>query len=1374
MQTINIKNLLRLGKQQELRPLHFVLANRNKHKFGEIDNVFNVQYHPQLQTSELSFTIYKTVDDKECRLWDKITQRRLLWVKEYQEWFEISVDVDDSEKVIKKNITATALCKAELSQINLNNTEINTEADIARSDYEISTFCNFDNPNASILHRLLKKVPNYKIKHVDEALYNIQRSFSISDDTKIYDFLTGTLSEEIGCLFLFDSNERGIYVYDMETGCLDCGYRDENDFDICPKCGKGNIHKPYGQDTAVFVSKDNLGENIQLTSNAEEVKNCFKVTGGDAKINAAIINNNPNGTNTIYVFDEDTRKDMPDDLVSKIDEYDDLIEEYRTTHTFTVSKNAVTQYNNLISKINSIYADKFSFISDSYAGYSNVITKYYDTFDLELYLKSSMMPAWEQSDKTAQSQIELVEDELKSVSVRDVSIISKSTADSAVLLMVKAIIDTGIYKAEIKNSSLSSQLWTGQIILTNYSDEEDNASSDILTIKINDYYTSFVTQCLQKTAAKTDTAGIKELFNIQNIDDFKSELKKYCLSSLRVFLNAYQSALDVLVNENISNEDSEFYNNFYVPYYEKLGAVEYEIYIREADLSTVSLIQTELQNIINDTQKNLDFENYLGDELWQVFLSYRREDNYSNENYISDGLTNEELIRKANELTQTAYKELIKSSTKQYTITGTLHNLLLIRDDEGNQVFAPILEDFTLGNFIRCKIDGIIYRMRILDVTIDYDNLNSLSITFGDVTKGLKTLSGNISDIIKQSNSIAKSYSAVKRQAKQGEDAGITLNRIKEDGLNSAQYNVFNTFSTFVLDEHGLLGRNYYDVTDQYTPEQLRITGNNIVMTDNNWLSTKLAIGKQNYTLNGNEHTTYGVIADTLVGSQIIGSDIYSDNYTTDSEGNVIQGFNFSKSGDFNLADGRFSYNQKTNVLKLKGVTLDWNSSNAPIISDINGLEDTLNNLTTSDEKFAKDLADYNKLKNVLGYDGTTITSTYLYSPHIVGGDISIGSAESGVQAQITSTGKLIATGAEITGIITATDGSFKGTVYATDGEFTGDIKSGSTITCGENFSVTSDGLLTAKNAMIYGTIYATNGSFKGTIESDNAKIKGVIESNQATITGGTIGGWKITETDIYDSTSSLQAGIGKKETSPAFWAGTSYDNRNNSPFRVNHDGSVYADNITLTGGSIGGWKITETDIYNDVGDGSAGIGTSGGRFAFWAGASYDSYTDAKFRVTHSGDLYASSVDVTGKITATSGKIGGWEITDTWLECINENGVAGLGARQAIYAGSTDSSAAPFHVSYDGSLYSTKGTIGGWKITETELVGNTTDSGTTILSSDGQIRLFAYENRRTAEFSVSPGRINIDAGAFDIDAEIILFGRSFTRSMIDKLLELIS
>lgn len=931
MQKINVKNLLRTQKTgQGIRPLHIILGNRNLEKFGEIINIpaDSITYHPQFNAvDEFSFNVYKEKNDEVENLWDKIIDIKTVYVKEYDEWFEITVSVDESEKNTKKLITAKSLCEAELGQVILHDIEINTEDDIARKEYtEPTIFYNPDKKDSSLLDRIFEKAPGYTIAHVDETLLKIQRSFSI-DGTSIYDFLTSTLSQEIGCIFLFDSNTRSVYVYDMETCCLDCGYRSEDAFTICPECGGTILHEPHGKDTSIFVDKNNLGSEIQLTSETDSVKNCFRVIGGDDLINATLKNINPNGSNYIYYFNQDTLSDMPDELQSKIKLYDELVNEYTNNKSFSLEASLVNQYNDIIEYIKKYYPETtYSSIKPQYIGWSNITSVYYDVIDLYSYLNSSMIPTWKQENKTAASQLALLTpSNLSPVAVTDVSKISVYTANNAVLAMAKAIIDTSIYKVEILDgSALKSQTWTGRFKLTNYSDSEDTAEmKDTISIEINDDYIAYVNQQVDKAMGKVNDQGLQNIYNIEDINKFKEEIHKYSAQRLTSYQSAYQSAINILTEQGVASNSSDLHDSIYLPYYERFIALEAELSYRNSQLDTIAGLEKYIEDLISKTHNELDFESYIGEEYWKLFTYYRREDDYSNDNYISDGLTNAELIDKANELLVVAKKELVKSGEKQFTISGTLQNLLLLTDKDGNRIFEPILDDFTLGNFIRAKIDGNIYVMRLADISISYGDLSKLSVTFSDAYRYGSPDVNIVKDILTKSQSMASSYSSTVKQASQGEKANLTFEKLQKEGLDSALYNVHNTNSTAVFDEHGILIRSYDDVLGDYKDEQSRFNVNELVYTTDKWRTAVTALGKQKYTLNGTTYEKYGLNTDFVISGLMIAGDIYSANYSIDSNGNCI-GTHFNlNTGDCVIGGDKIIYDAKNNKLSVNADMID-------------------------------------------------------------------------------------------------------------------------------------------------------------------------------------------------------------------------------------------------------------------------------------------------------------------------------------------------------------------------------------------------------------------------------------------------------------------
>ena len=89
--------------------------------------------------------------------------------------------------------------------------------------------------------------------------------------------------------------------------------------------------------------------------------------------------------------------------------------------------------------------------------------------------------------------------------------------------------------------------------------------------------------------------------------------------------------------------------------------------------------------------------------------------------------------------------------------------------------------------------------------------------------------------------------------------------------------------------------------------------------------------------------------------------------------------------------------------------------------------------------------------------------------------------------------------------------------------------------------------------------------------------------------------------------------------------------------------------------GKIGGWDIAKDKLS------SGGVGMSSdattGAVAFWAGNA--DKNSAPYRVTNQGEFVSSKADISGKITADEGKIGGWDITKNGLRGSSVAGITG-------------------------------------------------------------------------------------------------------------------
>lgn len=329
------------------------LVNKRLQKTGELFPVENLKItvNEINQADEISFSYYRKTNENESPFFSELDDLSVILVEDYG-YFEISVDKNENTSIIK-NVSGISLGHAELSQI-LTTLEVNTDDDSARTDYDKNYPTVFyrdpdtvlDDPakkkyrESSLLHRILSCAPHYRIGTVSPSLRQIQRMFSWNDTDIISIF--NDISQEINCVFdiqIYRSDDgkpcRIINVYDLQY-CDRC-YENLDDSQrtssntykyrtivngVCKNCGLSDRIHDIGRDTSIFISTENLSDDIAIHGEKDSIKNCFKITGGDDMITAAVQGLNMSASNKIMMFSEKQKQSMSKDLVTKLDQYD--------------------------------------------------------------------------------------------------------------------------------------------------------------------------------------------------------------------------------------------------------------------------------------------------------------------------------------------------------------------------------------------------------------------------------------------------------------------------------------------------------------------------------------------------------------------------------------------------------------------------------------------------------------------------------------------------------------------------------------------------------------------------------------------------------------------------------------------------------------------------------------------------------------------------------------------------------------------------------------------------------------------------------------------------------------------------------------------
>lgn len=1034
---------------------------------------------------EISFKVYKYTDGEKSHLWDSIRSDKVIDVAGYGQFeIDITKETDEGDNIVKTVHGVSLEC--ELGATNLYEFHCNDDYYFEyMADSDSDSFGNIIpiklwNPSDqthSLLHLILEKCPAWHFarvpayitivqngKHVKEAVYNFQRTFTF-DNKSIYDVLVNDIATESNLVFAFDTENREIFAYDK--------------------------FEEIGEDTSVFINTRNLAEKISIRDNKDALINTLRVSGGDDIINNYIAAINVTGTNYITMYSDYMYEDMPDGLTNAIKSYQtyksSLSEEYYggydVFNLLTESGNGIDvilKYKGITAVFSSlppaspnntgnyyyVTADKKYYVSN---GTSWVVcgafTRLCSAYDYLGYLEHSMMPNVSLKNTSASAQINILASDLRynKVSIQNMSIYNPSSftgITNSVTAYCKVILDNR-YTLELVNDPVNnypgyaSGLWTGKIRVYRTTDKTDSAES-VINVSIDTDAINFVKQKILKALAKDSMTEVEnDILAYKTSADYNklvTYFQKYCLERLKSFHDAYENCLSILMSMK-SSHSSGAVDELYSMYVLRRDAVFQVLRERQAQIESQKDFISRIEDEKEQIQKKADFKTYLDKtdtSYWRMLNSYRREADYTNDNYISEGLeTDGQILAKCKELLDNAEYELSMACQLQRTLSIDLENLLVMPE------FETFWDKFCLYNYIRVESDQEIMKLRLVGVDIDFDSIEKLNVTFSENISGNGNIHGNdITDIFQNISSIAPSYNFTKLQASQGKKGYNQVADWIDKGLLAASTTISNSDNNEVTFNN--YGINLKDMTEEgnYGDWQIRLIGQGIYFTNDNWRTCYGALGS--IYIDGVRTT--GLIAENLIGRLIAGTQLYITN----------------EHGSFLL---------DKDCAKFYNIVIDYSDENGNNIK----LGGATNHLISISHNGKENFYFDNDLKRMVLYGdiyaengsfkGTIEAGTSVISPVITGGSISgstinIGNGKFTVNEH---------------GNLYAETGEFKGTVRS--GSMIGGSIHGSTIDIGGNFYVDGNGFLTAKKGTFAGELIAAKGTFSGELYGGSINI---------------------------------------------------------------------------------------------------------------------------------------------------------------------------------------------------------------------------------------------------------------------------------------------
>ena len=860
--------------------------------------------------SELSFDVARVYNDivtggtKVNPFFDKIESPRLIYLENFA-YFEIQ-GPDHNSDGIKESKTCTCYSSEyTLSTKFLENFYINTgkvdslEVLNAKDPNSIVPIILYDqsNPQLSLLHLVLEKAYGWKIGHIDDSLKTLSRQFEVERQS-VYDFLMTEICEKFNCYIVFDTIENTINIYAEYLTARFIGDGTANTFTISPpfqqiktvsvdgyKTTEFNYDASTGKlilkntpasgahievvdedlsnwETDVFVTFDNLSQEIKVHYDADSIKTVLKVTYGDGFDIREVNLGQPHLTDISYYYTVDW---MGQDLYDAYTAYLQKSHQYQSEYTANAQE--------MIEIANQISFEE-SRLSLEYSVASSVNETTVGTY----YVKGGTAPNYYYTEVTlpADYTVNTVYYSTDTANLQD-------GTDGNVRKLYEAL------KKYFNNSEGWEDELKGLSSLFDFMEEYTIS-------KLFDQLNSVTTDRTKNDSV--DTA----------IDNFLGEMWNQVgrtpLKSL--YYEQYKKIQITNIEAGWSQDTSENYG-FYYPVVLYLNSIEKAIAKRDETIKSYEEEYNKVQQENIEISNSLSMPNNFTEDQLIRLSAFLREDELHLDDIVETELTT---VSESFQLKQDAISsgliELQKLSQPQLQFSMTMANIYALHE------FEPIIDQFQLGNVIKVGLrSDYIKQSRLLQVDLNFDDFSDFSCEFGDLTS-LRTQSDIHADLLSQAISAGKSVASNSGYWTKGSDQANNIDlRLQEGLLNSieALKNIDGTQNAYI-DKYGIHLEVVNPDTGEVGDKRVWLVNNQIVFTDDGFKTSKSVLGE--FQVEG--ETYYGLLAQAVIaghieGSTMIGGTIRIGDMGVDENGKRRWAFEVDKNGNVSMLGGDVQFN---------------------------------------------------------------------------------------------------------------------------------------------------------------------------------------------------------------------------------------------------------------------------------------------------------------------------------------------------------------------------------------------------------------------------------------------------------------------------------
>ena len=281
-------------------------------------------------------------------------------------------------------------------------------------------------------------------------------------------------------------------------------------------------------------------------------------------------------------------------------------------------------------------------------------------------------------------------------------------------------------------------------------------------------------------------------------------------------------------------------------------------------LATAKAQLADINAQIAGIQNNLALSTYFTPEELDMLSAYTIEGNWNYEYATqTEQMSVQEILEQARILYDAAKEQLQLRNAPLVEVTADMRAFAFLED------YAKLTASISIGRNkidLSMRDDSVVYSLFLTEVTVNYED-RSFSLAFANkiYKPDDKTLYTDLfGEISRTTNAISRESDSVYPVVGSRLDA---LNVAAQNSLRISLEQALGSQNNVVtIDDTGYLGTTLDD--GDVSPEQIKITNNSIVFTDDNWDSAATAIGP---IAVGGDKYVYGINGRLIVGRIIAG-----------------------------------------------------------------------------------------------------------------------------------------------------------------------------------------------------------------------------------------------------------------------------------------------------------------------------------------------------------------------------------------------------------------------------------------------------------------------------------------------------------------------